>query len=122
MKEKDLVKVESELKIKIPSLYRQFLADLPSELTNDDESGIYCDADTIIKATMSARDYKEEDWDEPFANNLLAVGWNGGGSCYCIREGESGEQVYLFDHELGAIDPKETLNLKVFIKEWLLAD
>jgi hypothetical protein len=118
MTENDLKNIENKLGIQIPPIYRTFLANISVEPNVDDE-GIFSTAERIISETISSRNYKEEDWVKGYTNDLLAVGWNGGGSMYCVREGESGDTIYLFDHEWGDLNPQETLSLQEFIDEWL---
>lgn len=125
LNEDDLRAVERKLNLKIPNLYRAFLADFPDDLVTDDDEGIFHSSDLIIESTQAARKYREDDWDDSFPCSLIAVGWNGGGSVYCIREGETGNQIYLFDHEQGCIDPTETMNLEEFAamaRSWLIDD
>jgi Ankyrin repeats (3 copies)/SMI1-KNR4 cell-wall len=110
-----LEKVENELGCAIPPVYRAFLSSLPDDLLTHDDVGIYHSADVIIKSTKAARAYKEEDWAEPYSDNLIAVGWNGCGSVYCVRGGENGDNVYLFEHERGEINHDETLTLDEFL-------
>jgi len=114
--EESLKEVESVLGLKIPPLYREFLSKFPSDLVTGGDEGIFHSSDWIIRSTQGARNYKEEDWAQPFPSDLIGIAWNGGGSVYCIREGERGNFVYLFSHEMGEIDPEETLSLTKLIE------
>ncbi|KZN70394.1 SMI1/KNR4 family protein [Pseudoalteromonas luteoviolacea] len=118
MKSEEILKIESELKISVPGWYKQFLLNFPVELINDEEEGVFYSAHVVIDETKSSRDYCEEEWEEPFPKELLSVGWNGGCSCYCIKQADTEQNVYLFCHERGAIDPSETLTLDQFIEAW----
>ncbi|MFC3152915.1 SMI1/KNR4 family protein [Litoribrevibacter euphylliae] len=118
MTEDELKNIEDTLGIQIPNKYREFLSSFPEFLITDEDEGIFGTAKKIISETLSSRNYREEDWPVGYTNDLLAVGWNGGGSIYCIKEGESGDTIYLFDHEIGDINPEETMLLQEFIDEW----
>ncbi|ARU54659.1 hypothetical protein OLMES_0556 [Oleiphilus messinensis] len=113
-----LKSIEVKLKIEIPPVYRRFLLDFPGSLVTGKETGVFYSVDQIVRSTEASRSYQEPDWPQPFPLNLLAVGWNGGGSIYCVREGEPGNMVYLFSHERGDVDPSETLTLETFIALW----
>jgi len=118
MTEDELKEVEDTLGIQIPHKYREFLSSFPDALVTEADEGIFYTAEKIIFETKGSRDYREEEWTVGYTNDLLSVGWNGGGSVYCIREGESGDTIYLFDHEWGDINPGETMSLQKFIEVW----
>ena len=118
MTEEDLNTIEETLGIQIPELYRKFLSEFPAVLVTERDEGIFHTAERIISQTKAARAYREEDWDIGYTDDLLAIGWNGGGSVYCVKEKESGDTIHLFDHEWGDINPGEAMSLEQFVDEW----
>ena len=114
LNEQDLAGLEEKLKLKIPPTYRQFLKSFPDDLVTDDDQGVFHSVELIFRSTIRARAYCEEEWEAPFPGDLICVGWNGGSSVFCVRVGEQGEQIYLFDHEIGKINPHESQSLDQF--------
>ncbi len=113
--EAELRRLEEVLGVTIPAAYRAFLSDFPDDLVTEGEEGVFHSAELIRRSTERSRAYQEEDWPGPYPRNLIDVGWNGGGSVYCVRTGGPGDELLLFDHETGDLDPAETLTLP----EWI---
>jgi len=111
--------IESALGLRLSSEYKSLLQALPEGLhceTGCADGFLYIPS-FIIDETKAARDFKEEHWPEPFPQNMIVIGGNGGGDNYCVNADEDGSIVYLFDHENGCIDPKQRTPLSDFFRD-----
>ena len=122
MDDKGIKTIEDALDVVIPDWYKEFLRNIPDWIHRTDENGeeiywslIYSKPETIIKATKGAREFKEEDWENSFPQNLVCIGFTD--SDFVIRSGEKKQNVYTFCPYLGDVHPEETMLLKDLVRQ-----
>lgn len=121
LSEPNLDRLETQLGVKLPPVYRSFLESFPDDLVTNDDQGVFHSTELIFRSTTGSRDYNEDDWAKPFPKHFVCIGWNGGGSIFCVDTNKQEDEVYLFDHELGDVDPNQTQTLEEFasaVREW----
>ncbi len=116
MNNSDIERIEKELKVQLPEVYKGFLKAFPKELPADCDDGVYGNADVIIKATKGTRDYKEDEWESSYPLDCIDIGWDGGDGIFCIKEKDETGTVFVWDHEWGGFNPDETTTIAELVK------
>lgn len=112
----EIIKVENELKVKFPAFYKSQLLNFPAELIYDDpdDESVYHSVVNFIEATKFLRQISSEGGGD-FPENMIAIGTNGGGDFFSVKEDDVTQIIYILDHEDGSI---KTASLEEFIAKW----
>ena len=101
MTEAELVHIEAELDIELPSTYRKFIANYPAMLlrpgTDATKFELLNSPDNIIKLNQVVRSWSSFDWPDEY----LVIGQSGCGDYYAIDVDDEYSPVYLWNHEIG---------------------
>ena len=116
MNEEEINKVENELNVNFPAFYKKQLLNFPKELIYDDpdDESVYHTVGNFIEATQFLRQISSEGGGD-FPKNMIAVGTNGGGDFFSVKEDSIVPEVFILDHEDGSI---KTQDLDEFIEKW----
>ena len=112
MKEAEIQKIESALKVQLPKYYRNFLLKHSEDLRAASEklplrALLHYDADSVISDNEQVRNTRD-----PFVNQdtemwpskYLVAGNNGAGDMWCVDLTSDGREIWYFDHEGGGFE------------------
>lgn len=102
MTEADLDRIECELKITLPTVYRQFMVPFPiPALAGNTDTGLTDHADQLIKDN---RELHVELWEEDPWKHFFCLGVDGSGSCHALDLRGTDGPVHWVDH--CSLDPE----------------
>ena len=116
MTEVDLARIETELAVTVPAHYREFVLAYPQtlrqakfdyngELASD--SFLFDDPQQVIDSNKGIREpglLVVDSETEPWPDEYLIVGADGGGNYWCVKLGSKSKAVWFFEHEEGIFE------------------
>ena len=125
MTETDITRIESSLGCALPGEYRDFLVRHADEVRRIKKllpfrAVLWTDADEIIRQNHDARTYATAVTfghdEQPWPDNFLVVGTNGGGDYWFIHCNESKPGVWFWQHEAHQIEQRNP-SLRAYLEE-----
>ncbi|HYT92003.1 MAG TPA: SMI1/KNR4 family protein [Gemmataceae bacterium] len=116
MTEADVASIESELRVTLPSHYREFVLNYPNALREakfeyNQESAaqslLFDDPQLVIDLNQGVRKlglFLADGETEPWPDKYLIIGADGGGNYWCIIRGGRSKAVWFFEHEEGVFE------------------
>jgi hypothetical protein len=116
MKESELARIETELSVKLPTHYREFMLAYPQALLEarlklgrqverPSQTFLFNDPQSVIEYNTSVRrpglkivNAEAESWPAKY----LIIGKDSGGNFWCLSLQGRSKSVWFFDHEEGA--------------------
>jgi hypothetical protein len=112
MTDAELDRIESALRLKLPTFYRQFMRAYPSWLldrqpkwANVSEWELPDDPDRVIYFNQCVRRAEPGEYfdDRPWPHHYFVIGSEMGQNWYFLDLEEGGERVYWYHHEMGEV-------------------
>lgn len=118
MTEPDVARIGTELGVAVPPDYRALMLAFPQDLRDApynspvggraSDSLLFDDPQRVIRYNRRWRDPNElpvNGESEPWPDEFLIIGEDGGGNCWCVKLDGSDRSVWFFEHADGVFVP-----------------